>query len=233
MILTPDQRAGLSVFDAGRARGHSATLARRTGRHAVREEDDTTWSARSRPGIWASRYVVLRADDLQTHRACRPHLKICGGQATSRASPQTQPAATSQRRRHPRWSMALRTPARPCSKAWLHPTRRPNAACGQRTPRARLVPTWCQPPDGRGVPGCQPATGAVPVEIAAGVLADRSGYLSTVMHWALASSQHLLDVLIIEHGSGRAMAFSHGRRAGNCGGAPEGADLSSLPGCRA
>jgi hypothetical protein len=39
--------------------------------------------------------------------------------------------------------------------------------------------------------------------IAAGVLADRSGYLSTVMHWALASSRHLLDVLIIEHGSGR------------------------------
>ena len=71
------------------------------------------------------------------------------------------------------------------------------------------------------------------VEIAAGVLADRSGYLSTVMHWALASSQHLLDVLIIEHGSGRAIAFSHGRRAGNCGGAPQGADLSSLPGCRA
>jgi hypothetical protein len=30
--------------------------------------------------------------------------------------------------------------------------------------------------------------------IAAGVLADRSGYLSTVMHWVLASSRHLLDV---------------------------------------
>jgi hypothetical protein len=70
-------------------------------------------------------------------------------------------------------------------------------------------------------------------EIVAGVLADRSGYLSTVMHWALASSQHLLDVLIIEHGSRRGIAFSHGRRTGNCGGAPQGADLSSLPGCRA
>jgi hypothetical protein len=43
-------------------------------------------------------------------------------------------------------------------------------------------------------------------EIAAGVSADRSGYLSTVMHWALASSQHSLDVLIIEHGSRRAIA---------------------------
>jgi hypothetical protein len=70
-------------------------------------------------------------------------------------------------------------------------------------------------------------------EIAAGVSADRSGYLSTVMHWALASSQHSLDVLIIEHGSRRAIAFSDGRRAGNCGGAPQGAYLSSLPGCRA
>jgi hypothetical protein len=30
------------------------------------------------------------------------------------------------------------------------------------------------------------------------------------MHWALASSQHLLDVLIIKHGSRRAIAFSHG-----------------------
>jgi hypothetical protein len=32
-------------------------------------------------------------------------------------------------------------------------------------------------------------------EIAAGVLADRAGYLSTVMHWALATSQHLLSSL--------------------------------------
>jgi putative transposase len=40
-------------------------------------------------------------------------------------------------------------------------------------------------------------------------------------------------VLIIEHGSRRGIAFSHGRGAGNCGGAPQGADLSSLPGCRA
>jgi hypothetical protein len=57
-------------------------------------------------------------------------------------------------------------------------------------------------------------------EIAAGVLADRAGNLSTVMHWVLVSSQHLLDDLIIEHGSCRAIAFFHGRRAGDCGGAP-------------
>jgi hypothetical protein len=34
--------AGLCLFDAGRAREHSATVARRTRRHAVREEDGTT-----------------------------------------------------------------------------------------------------------------------------------------------------------------------------------------------
>jgi hypothetical protein len=31
----------------------------------------------------------LRARELHTHRACRPHLRICGGHATSTASPQT------------------------------------------------------------------------------------------------------------------------------------------------
>ena len=107
------------------------------------------WPAIPGTGIWASRYVVCSLDELQTHRACRPHRKICGGQATSRASPQTQPAAISQRRRHPRWSMALRTPAGPCSKAWLHPTR-PNAACvsGHRGPG--WCRHWCQLPDDRG-----------------------------------------------------------------------------------
>jgi hypothetical protein len=42
-------------------------------------------------------------------------------------------------------------------------------------------------------------------EIAAGVFGGRSGYLSTVMHCALASSQHALDVLVIENG-GTALA---------------------------
>jgi len=34
----------------------------------------------------------------------------------------------------------LRTPAGPVRRAWRHPTRRPNAASGQQTPRPRPVP---------------------------------------------------------------------------------------------
>jgi hypothetical protein len=51
----------------------------------------------------------------------------------------------------------LRTPAGPVRRAWLHPTRRPNAASGQQTPRPRLVPALAGGV-GRRTAGCSRVT---------------------------------------------------------------------------
>jgi hypothetical protein len=113
VILTPDQRVRVLVSSTlGEPAGTAQPLRDEPGGMLFAKR--MTQLGRQDPGLgYGPAGTWFRApDELQTHRACRPHLKICGGQATSRASPQTQPAAASQRRRHPRWSMALRTRTR-------------------------------------------------------------------------------------------------------------------------
>jgi hypothetical protein len=102
--------ACLCLFDARQARRHTVTAARRTRRHAVREEDGTTWSAIPRPGIWGPAGTWFCApDEPQTHRACRPHLK------TAAAKPHQERARRPSQRPHPSAAGTRDLPSSCCS----------------------------------------------------------------------------------------------------------------------
>ena len=138
VILTPDQR--VRVFGCSTLGEPAGTRNRCAPNPAACRSRRSwqTWPAIPRPGIWARPIRGVRGDELRTHGmpAMPQDLRR---PSHMQGEPADSASGHIRRRRHRsgRWPAHA---GRPVHRAWLHPTRRPNAASGQQTPRPRLVP---------------------------------------------------------------------------------------------